>query len=188
MPTTRTQSIQLNGRSPGAVEPQDSTMETIHHQPRRKKEGLRPVKMTVNLTSMIDVIFQLLIYFIVTAQFTIGEGVLTAKLPQGPGKPRPDTTPPDKPLNIIVQSAGADGIGYRLSIGGLADPESFKQLSHALSQLQYAPERSLNGPYKPDNPVIIKPDGNVRWQHVVNTFNAAIKARYSNIQFAQAGQ
>ncbi|MEM9296657.1 MAG: hypothetical protein AAGA57_12730, partial [Planctomycetota bacterium] len=32
----------------------------------------------LGLTSMIDVIFQLLIYFVVTANFMIGEGVLDA--------------------------------------------------------------------------------------------------------------
>ena len=43
-----------------------------------------------------------------------------------------------------------------------------------------------SGSFKPDNPLIIEPDGRVRWQHVVNAFNAAVKARYTNVAFAQA--
>ena len=167
----------------------ETLQETVHHEPQRKKNrGLEPVRMTVNLTSMIDVIFQLLIYFIITATFVIGEGVLTVKMPQGPGKPKPQNTPPAQPLNILVNSAGVDGIGYRVTIEGVAEPADFTELAHSLIQLQYDPDRGRNGPYKPDNPLIIKPAGEVRWQHVVNAFNASLRARYTNIRFAQPGQ
>ena len=166
--------------------PVDQVEEIVHHEPHRKKEkGLEPVKMAVNFTSMIDVIFQLLIYFIITATFVMGEGVLTVKVPQGPGDPKPQNTPPAQPLNILVGSAGVDGIGYRVTIEGVAEPANFNELSQSLIQLQYDPDRGYNGPYKPDNPVIIKPAAEVRWQHVVNAFNAALRARYTNIKFAQ---
>lgn len=164
--------------------------EVIHHESHREKEkkesGLPPVKMTVNLTAMIDVIFQLLIYFVVTANFAANEGVLTANVPEGPGTPRPETVPPENALNIRVQSVGADGLAYRLSIEGNAQPTDFLDLARVLISLQFDPNRGLNGPYKPDNKVVIKPDPNVRWQHVVNAFNAAVKARYTNIRFGSA--
>jgi len=60
--------------------------QTVHHISRRKKQGVAPARMQLNLTSMIDVIFQLLIYFVVTANFMLDEGVLVAKMPQGTGK------------------------------------------------------------------------------------------------------
>ncbi len=159
--------------------------ETVHHHSLRKKRGLPPVKMQVNLTSMIDVIFQLLIYFIVTATFSVGEGAITAKLPTGPGTPS-QAKPPDRPLNIILSSASSSG--YRISVRGApSQPTSFSELGELLMRLQYNPERGLTeGAYKPDNPVIIKPAGDVRWQHVVNAFNAAVRARYMNISFAQS--
>jgi len=165
--------------------------ETVHHesqrQKRRKNRQVGGTNMQINLTSMIDVVFQLLIYFVVTANFAVGEGVLTAKLPTGPGTPQKSKKPPERPLEIVVNSAGDIGTEYRVYIKGLAGrPNNFIELSETLVQLQYDPQRGLNGAYKPDNPVIIKPDTSVRWQHVVNAFNAAIKARYSNISFAQA--
>ena len=163
--------------------------EAVHHisQRRKRKKGVGGDSMQLNLTSMIDVVFQLLIYFVVTSSFAVGEGVITAKLPTGPGDPTQSKKPPDRPLKIIVNSAGAIGADYRVYIEGLAGrPNSFRELSETLIQLQYDPQRGLNGAYKPDNPVIIKPDGSVRWQHVVNAFNATVKARYSNVSFAQA--
>lgn len=171
-----------SGPMPGAL----GAEEIVHHESRRHKRGLPPAKMQVNLTSMIDVIFQLLIYFVVTATFSVGEGVITAKLPQGPGKASEEPKPPTRPLDILVTSAA--GASYRISIRGAASqPTTFSELRGLLVQLQYDPERGLTaGAYEPDNPVIIKPDGEVRWQHVVNAFNAALGARYTNISFAQA--
>ncbi len=166
--------------------------QVVHHvsqqEKRRKQRDTGGDAMQLNLTSMIDVVFQLLIYFVVTASFTIGEGVITAKLPSGPGTPQQSKQPPERPLEIILNTGGDIGTEYRVSIKGLAgQPRSFTELSDTLIQLQYDPQRGLNGAYKPDNPVIIKPDVSVRWQHVVNAFNAAVRARYSNVSFAQAG-
>ena len=158
---------------------------TVHHVSQRKKRGLPPVKMQLQLTSMIDVIFQLLIYFIVTASFTLGEGVITAKLPQGGSAPA-TTKPPDKPLNITLTAAG--NFGVSINVAGVQRVDNFSQLIAVLEQLQYDPDRLRNGVYKPDNPILIKPAGQVRWQHVVNAFNSAVAARYTNVSFAQVSE
>lgn len=155
----------------------------VPHVSQRKKRGLPPARMQLQLTSMIDVIFQLLIYFIVTASFTLGEGVITAKLPQGGAAPS-TTKPPDKPLNITLTAAGTSGVS--INVGGVQRVDNFSQLIAVLERLQYDPDRLRNGVYKPDNPILIKPAGQVRWQHVVNAFNSAVAARYSNVSFAQA--
>ena len=161
--------------------------ETVHHVSRRKKQGLAPARMQLNLTSMIDVIFQLLIYFVVTANFMLDEGVLTAKMPQGTGESQQEIDePPPQKLNIQLTSVGARGVN--INVGGAARMNTFTELTEELVRLQYDPERGRRGDYKPDNPVIIKPGGEVRWQHVVNAFNAAVTARYSNVAFAQAQQ
>ncbi len=169
------------------VKPNSNNDATVHHESRRSKRSQQPARMQLNLTSMIDVIFQLLIYFVVTASFAAGEGIITAKLPQGTGGAPSKAEPPKQPLNIILSSAGT--FGYNIGIQNQpAAPRDFEQLATMLEGLQFDPERGRSGAYKPDHPVIIKPAGNVRWQHVVNAFNAAITARYSNVSFAQATQ
>ncbi len=156
---------------------------TVHHVSARKRRGVPAPKMSINLGPMIDVIFNLLIYFVVTANFAVEEGVLTLKLPQGSGEPAVTISPPPSPLTIAITSAGATGAHLTLqnrSVGG-----SFEQLFQELASLQLN-ERNPGGAYRPDDPIIIKPQGQVRWQHVVNAFNAAIRAEYGNVSFAQA--
>lgn len=141
--------------------------------------------MQLNLTSMIDVIFLLLIYFVVTASFTVGEGVITARLPAGTGMVPRDTRPPERPLNVVLKSTGfADCF---IAIDGAGPINNFGELAGTLIALQYDPPQGRSGVYRPDNPVLIRPDGQVRWQHVVNAFNATVKARYSNVAFATTG-
>jgi biopolymer transport protein ExbD len=168
--------------------PGDAPQDVMHHESPRMKRGMTPAKMQLNLTSMIDVIFQLLIYFVVTASFTVNEGILITKLPQegaGQASASAKPEPPKRPLNIVVSSVVPNG--YRITIEGYPEaPANFKALQDTLIGLQFDQERGRSGMYEPDNPVIIKPDGQVRWQHVVNAFNAALAARYSNVSFAQA--
>ncbi len=159
------------------------TQENVDLQPRKRKE-IEPSKMAVNFTSMIDVIFNLLIYFVITASFAVGEGVILAKLPAGTGAAAENKLP-ERPINIELTSH--DVYEVRIRVEGASEaPTHFTGLIQLLESLQSDPGRGRNGPYKPDNPVIIRPDGQVRWQHVVNAFNACIKARYSNVSFATA--
>lgn len=164
------------------------TTEMDYNTPRKRKPIGRAT-MQLNLTSMIDVIFQLLIYFVITASFTVDEGVLTTKLPGLEGETNSSAPkPPERPLNIVISTEGHHG--FRIRIEGLnRAPADFAQLGQMLVELQYDPTRGRTaGAYKPDNPVIIKPDATARWQHVVNAFNAAIEARYSNVSFARVSE
>jgi hypothetical protein len=64
---------------------------------------------------------------------------------------------------------------------------SFGELAGDLDRLRYDPEAGhLEGIYEPDNPVLIEPAPGVRWQHVVNAFNAAIAAKYTNVSFQKS--
>ena len=153
---------------------------TVHHEGARKKRAMQPASMQLNLTSMIDVIFQLLIYFIVTASFTQNEGVLAAKMPPKDGSGQPDIPPQE--LVIQIEPANLD---YILRIEGDSVPvRDFTELARRLKELQFNPNVG-QGVYKADDPVRIRPEGTVRWQHVVNAFNAAIDARYTNVGFAK---
>ena len=166
--------------------PDEQNEPTVHHESSRKKRSKESGSMQLNITSMIDVIFLLLIYFVITANFTFDEGVLTAKLPQGAGQPtETDLKPPDEPMNIILSSVDVSSV--KITINQTQYAANFTELHRLLMSLQHDPTRGLNGPYAPDNPVIIKPDGQVRWQHVVNAFNAAVRARYANVAFSAGG-
>ena len=157
----------MRNQHPSAVETQD----------RRSPRG--PV---LNLTAMIDVVFLLLVYFVLSVAFASGEGVLTARFPT-----RCDhgdhLAIPVPPVRVNVTSHGASGTGYRLEVeSAVTAPRSFGELATMLRKLQ---TRS-GGFVPPDARIVIAPTGAVQWQHVVNAFNATVRAGYTNIAFAQA--
>ncbi len=158
---------------------------TVHHVPRRKKKaGPSSGSMQLNLTSMIDVTFLLLIYFIVTASFMLDEGVLTARMPQGTGQKTEESLEPP-PEKVEIQLTDRGNVGVAIQVGTASHISDFTELAKQLQSMQLN-KQNTSGWIKPDNPIIIKPRGKVRWQHVVNAFNAAVKARYTNVAFAQA--
>lgn len=167
--------------------PADIDDPTIHHVSQRKKRrgAMGPAGMQLNLTSMIDVVFLLLIYFVVTAGFNQPEGVLTTNLPSGASKKVDPTEPPKQKLKIVLKPSSRPDVCF-ITVAGQNIGESFSALASKLAALQYDPKKGRNGRFKPDDPVVIMPSTRVRWQHVVNAFNAAVRNRYTNVAFARA--
>jgi len=156
--------------------------ETVHHRTAASKAQRPRGVAQLNLVSMMDVCFQLLIFFVLTASFAIGEGILPAELPSGQGaKPR-DDAPPQQPITIMLRSLGGSDIAIEVQGGGTV--ENFEALYRLLAGLQRNASNP-NGIYLPDDPVIIQPEGTVGWGAVVNTFNQAVRAKFLNVNFAQ---
>lgn len=152
--------------------------DVVHHESARSKREVAPANMQVNLTSMIDVIFQLLIYFVLTASFALGEGVITAKVPAGGASA---AAPPEQSLDIILSPAGGHNVRITVQHQATA-PRDFEELVVMLKTLQ-SNDTNRGGVFADDSPVRIKPSEKVRWAHVVNAFNAAIAAKYKNVSF-----
>ncbi len=156
-----------------------TNIDVVHHKPRTR--SIKTSDMNLNLTSMIDVIFLLLIYFVVTASFAIGEGVIVAKMPEGSGS-APSLDMPKTKLIVQVNSHGSDPTGYVITVQGRPErPANFRQLAAVLTEM-----RGVSA--KDDDPVVVQPDAFVRWQHAVNAFNAAVAARYKDVRFGQSAQ
>ena len=152
--------------------PDDDQQHVVHHTSQRKKrkKGVGGEQMELSLTSMIDVIFQLLIYFVITANFMIDEGTIIATLP---GNAATDGPPPPPSVDIPVEIRSSnDGITYTL----LVDNRPMENVTELYGYLSTR---------KKDQPVQLIPQGNVRWQHVVNVFNTCIRAEMENVSFLQ---
>src|SRR5687767_1852954 len=73
---------------------------------RKHKTNIRVAAL--NITSMMDLVLNLLLFFVLTANFSISEGVIPATLPTGPGGDGPPvnldnpTAPPENPIIIKV--------------------------------------------------------------------------------------
>ncbi len=139
----------------------------------------------LNLTPMLDVAFQLLIFFVLTASFALGEGILPADLPTGQGAKKKSESPPEQPLVIRLSPMAGDKTDIRIE--GLSDPlDNFQHLFRQLETWRYDEQSNPDGIYKSDNPVILRPAPGVDWEHVIAAFNACVRAGFKNVNFAEA--
>lgn len=153
--------------------------------PRR---GRRRARLAVNLTSLIDVTFLLLIYFMVATSMTGNQEVYPMDLPNREGAGRQDPFAlDDEPLRIAVSSTGLGPDMYRLQVDGpYAQPASFQEL-HEFLRSRQVNEFTSGGLFDPSHPIIVQPSRTARWDHAMEAFNAAARARYTNVTFAKPG-
>jgi biopolymer transport protein ExbD len=156
--------------------------QTPHHRRGRRVVSLLG-KAPAMVASYIDVVFLLLVYFVVTDTFAQGEGVLTANFPDCCGPGLAEKLP--QPIKISVRSVGKTG--YRLNVSQLNQaPKTFAQLRNQMQALHRGDANAPANLYDLDTLVTIEPNGDVRWQHVLNAYNAAVSAGYTNVAFAAA--
>lgn len=174
---------------------QAQAVETVHHEPTAKKRRRGGGVKELNLTSMLDVTFQLLIFFILTASFALDEGVLAANLPEGTSSQQKEEDP-EEPIKIVISPFGPAGEDVSIWIEGRERlGNDYQRLFEILNGWRYDPQQNPGGLYEADNPIIIKPvlsgggpnAQHVKWKHIVATFNACVRAKYTSISFAQSG-
>lgn len=150
--------------------------ESRHYVSPRQKRGKEKKAIQPPLTPMIDVTFQLLIFFLLTAQFMPPEGTLPGTVPgrsKAPQRddllkiqidiqPKPSVTPD---AEYVINQGEAVGSGEAL----------YAWLEN----------------YKADYPnnweqtrVVINPNFQARWQFTVEAYNQALRAGYKMVAFA----
>ncbi|MAC18884.1 MAG: hypothetical protein CMJ23_04245 [Phycisphaerae bacterium] len=145
----------------------------------RRRRLPDPASAELNLTSMIDVVFQLLIYFIVGTSFAMGEQSYRMDLPERRGSAPIDPLELDDDP-IIIQVLG----GGRISVPGpWSGPASLDQLTPFL-QRQRADRGGL---IEIDAPIKVRPGAAVAWGDAVEVFNAAVSAGYETVGFDESG-
>jgi len=127
------------------------------------------------MTPMIDIVFLLLIFFLLSPSADPGRGYLTTNLPDlGPG-------PDDRiygavEIELQVPEANTRDVAIVLNEGRRFG-RNFEGLVAALADLR---ARGLPGDY----PVLIRPWRACRHKWVVRAFDAAVAARFENVHFA----
>jgi len=115
----------------------------------------RREEVSVNLTPLIDVVFLLLIFFMVSTTFTKASQ-LTIDLPEATGNPAEST---GEKIEILIDEAGH----YRVNGNPLIDT-NFRTLQSAIYKVS-AGDKSL--------PLIISADAQASHQSVVRAMDAA---------------
>jgi biopolymer transport protein ExbD len=165
----------------------DQSDEIIAHRTIRQRRGRDLAQVSLNLTPMIDVVFQLLIYFLVATEFKLNEEVYRLDLPRQlqSDQPLDPFELDEEPLKIIVASTGVGGVNYVLRVEGpFPQPATFDEL-HLMLRERQINEATIGGLFAADHPIIIEPAGTAKWEHAVRVFNAAALARYTNVQFSR---
>jgi biopolymer transport protein ExbD len=122
---------------------------------------------SINLTSMIDILFLLIIFFMVGTKFSENESNIQINLPKIAPNGAMMTSPSSK--TVFIKSDGS------MQLDGL--PTTAEQLTAQLAQAV----RNY-----PDTSVQIKPDGNVTMQQTADAISAIRKsgARSDGISFS----
>ena len=155
--------------------------ETVHHVSQRAKRGRPKPKLQPPLTPMIDVTFQLLLFFLLTTTFRQQEGQIPGTLPQKGIHAEQVTDVEFKPIRVVLRPTGEDRTGCLFEMSGHnVAINSAQQLYEVLLSRQ----KHLG---TDEVPVVIQPRPDVRWQYVVEAFNQSVRAKFKNIGFAPAG-
>lgn len=118
-------------------------------------------EMRMNLDPLIDCIFQLVLFFLVTTTFIKLEQDLSINLPlQSRIKVK---TPPARPIVVNVRYLPGGKAFYHVENERLTLPALTVNLSRA---------RVRN----PDQSVVIRGDRNVRWQHIADVMGCCAQA------------
>ncbi len=117
----------------------------------------------INLTPLIDVVFLLLIFFMVSTTFT-KETHLEIDLPEASGEPQPQQ---NKQIEILINSEG----GYAVNGESVVNKQ--------LNTLKIAIEKVAEGDNK--LPLIITADANTPYQAVVTAMDAAGQLGFINL-------
>ena len=152
-------------------------------RPRTSRRSRRGARLGPNLTSMIDVVFLLLVYFMAATEFKLGEEIYRLDLPERGRAADPFELPRD-PLRVTVTTVGQDEYVLRLSGPETAGPRpaTFQELFVFLDGRRRS-DRAAGGVFEADHPIIVAPTGRTSWEHAMGVFNAVVRARYTNITF-----
>ena len=153
--------------------------------PVRRRERSAP-SIGLNLTSMIDVVFLLLVYFLVATDFKQSEEIYRLDLPERrEGMLIDPFELDDEPLRILVRGFGISDDDYRLDIeGARGSVQDFQSLYEFLSARRI--DGMGGGLFADDHPVLVVPSSDTSWSFAVGAFNAAVRAGYVNITFEES--
>jgi biopolymer transport protein ExbD len=130
---------------------------------------------------MIDVVFNLLIFFVVITTVPQREGFLAGELPSA-STVQSGMEIPALPIVISVY-AGNSFEDCQLQMGSSGDgPESFEQLYANLAVMH----TDGGGLYEAQNPVVLNLGVGVSVDQMVKTYNAVALAGFNNIQFVRS--
>lgn len=160
-------------------------MMTMSMQASRTPPGLRHrdrVRMQMSIVPLIDVVFLLLVFFLLTASFRPQEGFLPTRLPQQSATAEPSELEP-VPIRVTTMPNG----DCQVQIGSLepmlisaeATAEGFSQVRDAMYHYVFVQQGRTT-----ENPIKLIPTVQTKWDHVVKTYHCLWQLNLTKVIFA----
>ena len=148
------------------------------------RRGQSSLRMGLRLVPMIDVTFQLLIFFLLGANFRSQEGFLPAELPSRVVRAAALELEP-LPVRLETQADGTCRVAIGEDVVMLVRPdqvnEGFGLLGEKMLEVINAQARNL------DDPVKLMPTRSTSWDHVVKAYDVLWQIGLKNIVFVMVG-
>lgn len=149
--------------------------------PRRRRGFVGRGGITLAMAPMIDVVFLLLMYFLLVGEFLPPEGLFELDLP----KPLEQTPPasamtlPQPPVRLTIRSLGDGPREYTIAMTG-----PLPRVLASYDQLYLALDAARGRLLASDQAFVIAPAADTRWEHTLGAFNAVLRAGYERVRFA----
>lgn len=160
---------------------------------RRAPLRHRRPPLTMNITPMIDVVFLLMSYFLMVAEFRPEERSLRVEVAPVAAQASSAQTPPPsadpfalpaRPIRVTVRSLG-DGAGdCAISTDS---PLLAGAAVRTLGDLRTALASARGSMLDADQRFIVEPDEGARWEHVINVMGAVEGAGFERINLTEPG-
>jgi biopolymer transport protein ExbD len=131
-----------------------------------------------NLAPMVDVIMVILVFFLLGASLElVKEGALQTELDprSGPGEGTPIEIIPS--VKIALEEVDGGRACNIYVMGELLPGNNFEHLSSFLRQQRAAGADTAN-------PLVVAAQSGVRWRFVIKAMDVAVRAGFTNVQFA----
>ena len=145
--------------------------------------------MRLMIAPLIDVVFLLLIFFLLAVNFRPAEGFLPVELPRrdgageaGAARPGGEVAPLMVRVDTVSDGRCAVQVGGDEAVVFDGTREGFVGLRERLAEALRTEGRG------PEDPVVLAPTAGARWDHVVRTYDALWRLQLSNIVFALVEQ
>jgi biopolymer transport protein ExbD len=136
----------------------------------------------LRITPMIDVVFLLLLYFMLNARFAPDELLFRVDVPrpQRVGAPDDPFALPERPITVTVRSTGDGAADCVITTDSplLPDIRSYEQFTIALTA---ARGRSMS----PGQRFQIRTEPGALWEHALGTLDAIVKSDFTNVRFTE---
>ncbi|QDT00028.1 ExbD/TolR family protein [Adhaeretor mobilis] len=130
--------------------------------------------IVLQMTPMIDIVFQLLVFFVFTFKIVLPEGDFNIRMPASAGS---SAQPSETPLLKVKLVAGADRELARIQLGD-QPYASFLDLQNAIRGMV----DDSGGPGTTDQEVEIDADFDLRYQYAINAMTAITGYQENGVQ------